>query len=449
MKKIAVITAAVLILTGCVKETSKVEEISSLREYITISFSGKPEFQPHSASNRSMGFCLGAVYEPLWQMKEDGSLVPVLGKKIVSRGKEVDIYLAEDVKWHDGSRFTPADVVYTLSLITSGASVYPKGIIEGASIRGKNCVTVFLTAELWEPEKLFTFPIVKNGAPLSMKKPVGTGMYKFKGKGGFDTFLFEPFKNDSLPPLRMICVRDRVRETELFKSGITDIQFVENEYISDYIPLADSRVIKYPTNHIIYIGFNTCTLSPSFRRAVFYALDTSNIAVEIFGSGAMGTAVPYLSEKSFLYKHMQSLPLSQSELRAGGFEDVNGRLFSGNNEVTVRMGVMPGDGHEEVALALAEALTQIGVQCFCEEWDYNNEEVYDIVIATCNLGSDSLLTYFEQNPCLLDGANSEIQFNNGFFAQIPFIPIAFRCHGVFFSSRYDSEVGINFPLFFW
>ena len=99
MNKIIFFFIFVVILTGCGKKTADVTVSPPKAEHITVSFSGKPEFQPHSAENRSMGFCLGLVYEPLFQIEEDGICVPVLAEKIVSRGNEADIYLKEGVKW--------------------------------------------------------------------------------------------------------------------------------------------------------------------------------------------------------------------------------------------------------------------------------------------------------------------------------------------------------------
>ena len=391
-----------------------------------------------------MGFCLGLIYEPLWRMSEDGTISPVLAKGIVNRGSEVDISLTEGVKWHDGSEFIPEDVVYTISLITGGRSVYPKGIIENAWVSGKSRVTVKLKAPIFAPENLFTFPVIKNKAPLHTDEPVGTGMYKFAGKGGFDTYLFEPFKDRQLSTLRLIRVRDKTRETELFKSGITDIQFVENNHLQEYIPLVNSTEIKYPTNHMIYIGFNRHKLSPDFRRGVFYALDTKRISEEIYGRTAKATSVPYLSGDSFLYKHIPNLSLSRSELRAGGFSSHNGKLFRGNKPLMVRVGVAPGEGHHLVAEALAKTLAQMGADCVAEDLNPAFTEDYDIIVATENT-SELLEQITGSSRC----SDSEVGFNNAIFTDVPLIPVAFRCNAVYVSGVRKGEIGFPIPLFFW
>ena len=441
MKKLVGIMAAVLILTGCANEASEVFQSPESSEYITVSFSGKPEFGPHSTDNPSMGFCLGMIYEPLWRMEKDGSVSPVLAEKTVNRGIEVDIYLKEGIKWHDGSDFVPDDVVYTVALITHGMSVYPRGVMDSAWVSGKHRVTVRLTSPVWEPERIFTFPVVKNGAPLHLTEPVGTGMYKFVRKNGFDTYLFETAEPGSGLKLRMIRVRDAARETELFKSGITDAQFVSNVNLIDYIPLESSEIIKYPTNHMIYIGFNLQTVSPNLRRALFYALDTGNIAEEAFGENAKGTVVPYLSENSFLYKHLPNLPLSRSELKAGQLISRGGRLFSGSKAVILKIGVSLGEGHSRVADAVCEVLAGMGAACVTEEWKPESSEVYDIVI-----GTDTPPELFEKYPGF--GSYVKHMFHNDFFSNIPFIPVAFRCNAVFISGNTGKFPG-DFPLFFW
>jgi len=440
LKKIIFSFIFIVILTGCGKKTADVTVFPPKAEHITVSFSGKPEFQPHSAENRSMGFCLGLVYEPLFQIEEDGICVPVLAEKIVSRGNEADIYLKEGVKWHDGSDFVPEDVVYTISLMAGGMSVYPKGIIDGVKVKSKNCVTVYLKSPVWDAERLFTFPIIKNNSPLSMKVPNGTGAYKYRGKLGFDTYLFEGAENNDILPLRMIRVRDKEREDELFKCGITDVIFVEESDLARYIPLADSIEIKYPTNHITYIGFNCTSVPVEFRKALFYALNTADIAEDIWGSKARPSVVPYLSGESFSYRRIPNITLARSALTSCGYISDEGKA------VTLRIGVMNGDGHRELAEKVSAVYGGLGVFCAIEEWSVNG--AYDITVGTDNSGGGmwSMLSAenaFNYNTDLLLSASSVTEFNNIFFENLPFIPVAFRCHAVFY--REEAE---KFPLFF-
>lgn len=444
MKKIIFSLIFVLFFTGCGKKTSDVTVFRQKAENITVAFSGKPEFQPHSAENRSMGFCLGLVYEPLFTTDENGQCVPQLAEKIVSRGTEADIYLKKGVKWHDGTDFVAEDVVYTISLMTNGISVYPKGIIEGSKVIDENSVTVFLKSPAWDTERFLTFPIVKNNSPLHMKSPIGTGAYKYCGKNGFDTYIFEAAEDNDLPALRMIRVRDKAREDELFKCGITDVMFVEDSDLRGYIPLEGSKEVKYPINHIIYIGFNCKAVPVEWRKALFYALHTEEIAEDIWGSRACASVIPFLSDDSFSYKHIPNITLARSALISGGY------ILNQSKAVTLRIGVMNGDGHRELAEKVTDVFGELGVLCTAEELGETEIDKFDLIIGTENSGGGvwNMLTAvnpFNFSTDLLLSASSVSEFNNIFFESLPFIPVAFRCHAVFYRQGWESE---KIPLFF-
>lgn len=456
MKKIIFLFLAVVFLSGCGENKARENGTENMPEpkAVSVSFSGEAEFQPHSAENRSMGFCLELVYEPLFRFNGEG----VLGECLENRGREVDIYLKKGALWHDGSEFTAEDVAYTISLITGGQSVYPPGVIEGAAVKDKSCVTVFLSACIAEPQRILTFPVVKNNSALSMKAPVGTGKYRYAGKSGFDTYLFEPSeKNSDLPHLRMIRVRSTNREGELFRAGITDIQYVENSGLKQYIPGVNSKILKYPTNHMIYIGFNCEAVPEALRRAVYYALDRPRLTEGIFGDTASAAVLPYITQNALSYKDSYSLFSAKSEAEAGGYVYINGRLHNNGTPVILRLGVQPGEGHLELAEKLSEMLGNFGIECItqeCTDFDiallsgsfhmvlgteYTNGDLWNMLRP-----GNRFLYSSEEMSRLFSAIHNRQEFNNVFFRDIPFIPIAFRCDGISFAGRITDDEYLSF-----
>ena len=96
----------------------------------------------------------GLVYEPLIQFnlaappKYYGYLAT--GYTWGDGGKSITFAIRQNVKWNDGTPFTPADVVYTFNLMKSDSKINIAGLqIAGATASGNNVTVTFPTCLLY------------------------------------------------------------------------------------------------------------------------------------------------------------------------------------------------------------------------------------------------------------------------------------------------------------
>ncbi len=135
------------------------------------------------------------IYSGLF--KFDDMLVPqpdlAVSYSYDSSHSSVDITLRDDVVWHDGERFTPQDVKFTIdaykTLAASGQTIYAQYVanIRSVTVSAADRVTIVFGSDDAVGIESLVFPILpshlfRNASALASAeadfKPVGTGMYK-------------------------------------------------------------------------------------------------------------------------------------------------------------------------------------------------------------------------------------------------------------------------------
>jgi peptide/nickel transport system substrate-binding protein len=148
---------------------------------------------PMTAETSEAVEVLQLIYDRLFEYSVDLKPEPSLAKTatVSADGKTITYALRDDVTWHDGTKFTADDVVYTYSFIhKSSISEYAQFLIDLTSITAKDDTTV--VAEFKRPQALdpsIIVPILpkhiwgKLSATQVQKftnsKPVGTGPFTF------------------------------------------------------------------------------------------------------------------------------------------------------------------------------------------------------------------------------------------------------------------------------
>jgi peptide/nickel transport system substrate-binding protein len=141
------------------------------------------------------GTILKFLYETLAEETSNGSLEPLLATNwtMSSDGKEIVIKLRENVLWHDGYRFTSADVAFVLYAIKR----FPQGDVYSiggyiSTIETPDNYTVkiklsqpfsrflyyLLTGYRIFPEHVFKDKDMSNTTVTDMRELVGTGPFK-------------------------------------------------------------------------------------------------------------------------------------------------------------------------------------------------------------------------------------------------------------------------------
>jgi peptide/nickel transport system substrate-binding protein len=129
------------------------------------------------------------VYERLFDYDAHSRLVPklALSAEPNKAGDAWVVQLRQGVTWHDGSPFTPEDVIYSLKRILTGAGFEGKAILSMVDPAGLQKInSSSLRIRLRTPYSDFAAqlglrptPIVKNGT-TDFTTPNGTGPFKFQ-----------------------------------------------------------------------------------------------------------------------------------------------------------------------------------------------------------------------------------------------------------------------------
>jgi len=258
------------------------------------------------------------VVEGLLVPDGDMKYVPVLAKetptlengliKMTDDGKmNITYNLKEGVLWHDGEKFTSADVLYTWEALKDESFIAEskEGVydVEKIDIPDDYTVVVYYKAQKADfSEQLFTFGIlpkhVCEGTDLNEqtgynRAPIGTGPFKFKEwKSGeyIELVKNENYHVDGEPYLDGIVFRfinDQNTQMAQLKTG--EINYVGNmpyDKIEELKNISGTQVITKELNSWRYIDFNT--KKPGFddkrvRQAFAYAIDKDSIVNKLFG----------------------------------------------------------------------------------------------------------------------------------------------------------------------
>ncbi len=315
------------------------------------------------------------LFDGLLRMSKfgDGKLTPMLAKSwdVSSDGKTITLNLRDDVKWHDGKKFTSADVKYGLLNIClphhpQGKSNY--GVIESidtpsankAVIKLKKSDATFLSKldSKWcsmAPKHVLEGQDIPN-SPYN-NAPIASGPFKFVEwkKGSYIKFEKNPdywakaSNGDQLPYLDTLFFKILPDKTSL----VSALEAGEIDFIHSYpgyltgkeinrVNDADNGIkvhpFKYANMAYDFIFLNTngkYTGKKEVRQAIAHLINTDEIIDKVFAGVAdnvrskkEGFLTWYTGEAPSTY-YPHSVAKAEALLDAAGFKkDGNGKRFT-------------------------------------------------------------------------------------------------------------------------
>ncbi|HZV24692.1 MAG TPA: ABC transporter substrate-binding protein, partial [Acidothermaceae bacterium] len=189
-----VAAAAAIGLVACQGSANKASSSSGVHAGGTLTIQGDAgnptlveNFNP-LASAEMHGTYL--IYEPLEIPSPiDGTYTPFLATDYKFTDPTTLVYtIRQNVKWSDGTAFTPADVVFTFNLLKKFPALDLQGVwqqISGVTASGNNVTVTFKTPNVPFAATIAQTPIVPqhlwasvaDPAKFANTKPVGTGPY--------------------------------------------------------------------------------------------------------------------------------------------------------------------------------------------------------------------------------------------------------------------------------
>lgn len=308
--------------TGC-----GVSDLNDIDVFSTYVSSEPSNLDPARGVDVNEGVIQSRIFDGLVRYNEKMELVPDLAESwtISEDGCEYIFNLRKDVTFHNGQRFTSADVVFTFDRILNPKTSSPRTwVVEkilGAEDRmnGKTEYTAGLNAidpytvsiRLTEPfapfMSLLTMPACyilpseskeNFGNPGFFDKPVGTGPFYVADRVRDSYILLKANENYFLgkPKVGNLLVRiiteNLKAELEFESNSLDMVQLYSSNYDRfKEKPEYCDKITDIPAMNVHYIGFNNQAApfnNPKLRKALNLLVDREKIIKAIFS----GRAVP-------------------------------------------------------------------------------------------------------------------------------------------------------------
>lgn len=238
------------------------------------------------------------VYESLFREEQDGTVVPALAESYSFNedGTVLTVKLRDDVLFHDGSKMTADDVVFSLnrSMSTGYNGVYVDAIesvekVDEATVNvnlkyaytpAVSCLSSLSTAIVSQAY------VEANGDDILSREPMGTGAYKFISWTRGAELIFEAFNDywrgePNIKKLTFSVIADNNTSVIALETGDVD---VDVNLSTSSIPIIESNpdLKEYtgPKASMMLFSFNNATgifSDPLLREAVYLCIDRQAI----------------------------------------------------------------------------------------------------------------------------------------------------------------------------
>lgn len=293
--------------------------------YVDASIGDASNLIPNLSGDSASSSVTGLVFSGLMKFDKNYNLIPGLAEKwtISDDQKTITFHLRKDVKWHDGVKWTSADLMfqYEMMIHPDVPSAYKETFFRMEKVEAPDPYTFVVTfAEPFAPALVRlagmsglpkhllkdTKPVDLIKSPLA-RKPVGNGPFVFKEWKSQTHIIVEanPHHYDGPPPIGRVMIRiipDTATQFLELKAGSIDTMGLEP---LQYLKQTDSSFFKenykkynYLANSYTYLGYNM--KKPIFqdirvRQAISYAIDKDEIVEGVLmglGQPATGSVKP-------------------------------------------------------------------------------------------------------------------------------------------------------------
>ena len=326
---------------------------------------------PLMTQNSSYYFLSKLIFESLFEFDNDLNVINQLAESynIKDEGRTIEIKLKDNVFWHDGEKFRPEDIVFTVDTIkyANNDSTYKQMFLNAigsssmsdvrriinVAITGENSIAITFDRAFSNNLEVLTFPIIPKHVFASGKssnndflkalelndyKPVGTGPYKFE--------IYEKMKeiklsaNDNYREGRPYIdeILGRVLESEediltAFETGQVNMATTLGVDWDKYSQNSRIKILEFVSSNYEFLGFNfekdifSGEKGEHLRRAIAYGIDRQAIIQKLYLGHGTQTDVPIHPDSWLLSQKANSfgynLDLAKGELKNLGWNDTN------------------------------------------------------------------------------------------------------------------------------
>ena len=277
------------------------------KDKITIDLVNEPSsLDPHGQWNPDSYYVYRNIFDNMVTRDDAGKIVPQVAESWKrTSDTEVTFTIRDDIMFHDGTKLTPEDVVYSVERITDKAFASPQlgqfNKIVKAEATGDHEVTLTTDGPypvlLPQLTKLSIVPkhvVEKVGKDDFNLHPVGSGPYKFDewqrgvqvtlkrngdywgDKGAFETAVFR-------------AVPDAATRLADLQAGTADLVVtLDSDQAKQLESSGSAKALSVQTERVAYFALNSTKPpldNPKMRMAIALAIDKQGIVEGILQSG--------------------------------------------------------------------------------------------------------------------------------------------------------------------
>jgi peptide/nickel transport system substrate-binding protein len=364
------------------------------------------------------------VFNGLVKFDGNGEIAPDLAESW-EINSEANIYrfkLRPGVKWHDGTAFSAADVLFTIKTIQNPDTRSPQfSSWKDIKLSAPDEHTVeFQLPGAYAP---FLTSLVQEIAPRHLlegispqqlrvasfnQKPVGTGPFKFDGfLPDQQEIRFKP--NDDYfagkPHLRQFIIKGFNNKQDLLiaqkERQLTASLGYDEDQEQELEGLPQVRVNTVPSSNQVFVFFNNQQAQladRAVRQALIAAVDLNNLSRQFDGS-LLTARSPLLSDQvgynSFVTQTKFNLAEADKTLAAAGWVSQGGGRVKDGQKLSLELKAPNNDIYPRVAGYLKDSWQKLGVEVklqLVETYQLQQSSViprkFDMLLYGINLGMD-------------------------------------------------------------
>ena len=380
---ISILLVIVLALSGCAGGGDDNDNSKTQKKVITLQMRQMDSFNPLFVTHSSVRDAFSLCYEPLFDVNNKIEAEGVLAKniKISDDCLSAIVTLKDSVLWHDGIKFTSADVVHTINLIQENpSSEYAACVkyIDSVVAIDPLSLKINLNRPYGQIAYSLTFPIVATHNSELDTKMIGTGAYKFKEYTPATTLSLSAYDKwhggeSTYTNVEISIIRDNTAVTTAFNEGLINAVTDKTYDTQNSTPKKTTRVTSYPSLQYEYMAMNHKSgvfASQTVRSAISSAIDRSGIVQNCYLGNAMEANAPIhpaaqdLAESSILSQY--NLSGASEMLFLEGYKiDESTQLLKDKNGRKLSFTLLVNeDNHQRVKTAqlLSQQLFNAGIE---------------------------------------------------------------------------------------
>ena len=357
MRAAWIIPLAVLLAPGCAPPEERELRMAYPYEIVTM--------DPHAHSDVVTGSVQSAVYEGLVYCQHGLPVRPWLADRWTTPDATTwQLHIRENVRFHDGSPLTPADVVASIDRARSSTIVgHQLDDIDQVRVLPGDEGMIEITTNRPTPlllTRLDSVAIVPRDFDPSI--PVGTGHYEWRMGSTDGPILLRRWDGywgqaADFSELNIQFVSDLDRLGELLHQDELDIvTSVPVSYVRDHEPHAAWRVVASPAVTTTYLALNVS--KPPLddlrvRQAIDLAIDRGSFVAAVFPEGTAERARSIVPPEIFGFSPNH---------RRGDADPARARelMISAGLEPGTPLNIDYAERYEDMMPSLANLLTEVG-----------------------------------------------------------------------------------------